>query len=32
VKNTGKLFAEVGYRDFDLIFKEKETAIYVGVK
>jgi tRNA (cmo5U34)-methyltransferase len=32
IKTQKKLFTEVGYRNFDLIFKEKETAIYVGVK
>ena len=32
IKTQEKLFAEVGYRKFDLIFKEKETAIYVGLK
>lgn len=32
IKTQKKLFAEVGYRNFNLIFTEKETAIYVGVK
>ncbi|OCL26265.1 hypothetical protein U472_09650 [Orenia metallireducens] len=32
IKTQEKLFKEVGYRKFDLIFKKKEAAIYVGVK
>jgi len=32
IKTQEKLFAEAGYRKFDLIFKEKEAAIYVGLK
>ncbi len=32
LKTQEKLIIEVGYRNFDLIFKEKEAAIYVGIK
>ena len=32
IKTQKKLFSEVGYRKFNLIFKEKETAVYVGLK
>ncbi|ACL70106.1 class I SAM-dependent methyltransferase [Halothermothrix orenii] len=32
VKTQEKLFNEVGYRNFDLIFKKKEAAIYVEEK
>ena len=32
IKTQKKLLIEVGYRNFDLIFKEKEAATYVGLK